>query len=68
MWSKIISGVSQGSALGPILFLVFINDLPDEIKSPLLTFADDTKLFRKIGSLYHNTTLQEDISKLENWC
>ena len=68
MWSKIISGVPQGSVLGPILFLIFINDLPDEIKTPLLMFADDTKLFRKIESLYDNTTLQEDISKLENWC
>ena len=43
-----MSGVPQGSVLGPILFLININDLYDDITSKVLKFADDTKVFRKI--------------------
>ena len=44
------SGVPHGSVLGPILFLIYINDLDDDITSKVLKFADDTKVFRKIKS------------------
>ena len=44
----ILSGVPQGSVLGPILFLVYVNDLPDSVLSNLYMFADDTKLYRAI--------------------
>ena len=46
--SSVISGVRQGSVLGPLLFLIYVNDLLRVISSPSLLFADDTKLFRPI--------------------
>ena len=47
-WKQVDSGVPQGSVLGPILFVIYINDLEDEIDSNTLKFADDTKVFRKV--------------------
>ena len=47
-WIDVISGVPQGSVLGPLLFLIFVNDLSDWVKSSILMFADDTKIWTKI--------------------
>ena len=62
-----ISGIPQGSVLGPLLFVVYINDLLDNISSAGLMFADDTKIFRLISSREDALELQSDIAKLEDW-
>ena len=46
-WKSVLSGVAHGSVLGPILFLVYINDLEERVTGKTLKFADDTKLFKK---------------------
>ena len=47
-WSDVLSGVPQGSVLGPLLFLIFINSIEDDVNSTVLKFADDLKVFRII--------------------
>ena len=66
-WKSVLSGVPQGSVLGPILFLIYINDLDEDITSKVLTFADDTKVFRKIKSDTDRQQLQDDLNKLTEW-
>ena len=65
----VISGVPQGSILGPILFLVFINDLPTIFSScKLLLFADDAKCLMPISSKQDCIQLQSDLDRLSEWC
>ena len=66
-WRPVISGVPQGSVLGPILFLIYINDLENEIGSNILKFADDTKMFRRVESQEDRHKLQVDLNKLVKW-
>ena len=66
-WKSVLSGVPQGSVLGPILFLIYINDLEDDISSKVLKFADDTKVFRKVTNDTDKQSLQDDLDKLVKW-
>ncbi len=66
-WEDMSSGVPQGSVLGPILFVIYINDLPDAVDSQIKMFADDTKIYRRIDSNTDYEMLQHDIENLQTW-
>ena len=67
-WRKINSGVPQGLVLGPLLFLIYINDLPDGITSICKIFADDTSLFLKVQDVNRSANeLSCDLEKVRNW-
>ena len=65
--AKVKSGVPQGSVLGPSLFLLYINDMPENITSTIRLFADDTICYLAIASPTDASTLQEDLNKLATW-
>jgi len=64
----VLSGVPQGSMIGLLLFLLYVNDIPDWILSSMQMFADDTKLWRVIRSKMDIDLLQEDLNSLARWC
>jgi hypothetical protein len=63
----VLSGVPQGSVLGPCLFLSYINDLPDSVKSKVRLFADDTIVYLTVKSTKDAQNLQNDLHSLETW-
>ena len=66
-WTDVISGIPQGSVLGPILFVVYINDLPDAVTSDIRLFADYTKVYRTITTTEDCRQLQSDLDNLQKW-
>ena len=60
-WANITSGIPEGSVLEPILFVLYINALPENIVSNVYMFADDTKVFKMITSPHDQHTLQNDL-------
>jgi len=66
-WTQVISGVPQGSVIGPLLFLIYVNDLPDWIILEMRMFADDTKVWKKITGIKDCIDLQEDLTNLQSW-
>jgi len=66
-WIDVTSGVPQGSILGPLLFLLFVNDLPGWIISSTKIFADDIKLWHKISCEADKQYLQNDLKIMASW-
>ena len=63
----VTSGVTQGTVLGPILFLLYINDIENNLTSKIRLFVDDSALYRKIDTLADSHSLQQDIRRLQDW-
>ena len=64
-WKDVLSGIPQGSVLGPLLFVCFVNDLPNIVTLKVLLFADDTKIFTEVPANWQ--TLQRDLDRLQIW-
>ena len=66
-WGNVISGVLQGSVLGPLLFLIYINDIDNDLFSKICKFADDTKIGRAVATEDDVQLLRDDLKTLAKW-
>ena len=66
-WTDVTSGVPQGSGFGPILFVIYINDLPENVNSSVKMFAKNTKLYQHIITEGDRDELQNNLNALQNW-
>ena len=67
-WGRVEAGVPQGSVLGPLLFLIFINDIVNVVRSPIRLFADDTTLFITVNEpAAAAASLNSDLQEIETW-
>ena len=65
--TEIMSGVPQGSVLGPVLFLLFVNEIPGLVQSKVKMFADDMKIYRPVSSCEDVKIMQQDLDILGKW-
>ena len=66
-WAEVTSGIHQGSVLGPILFVIYINDLSDLVVSDIIMYADDTKMSKEIRSKEDLELVQAGLFRLQDW-
>ena len=66
-WGNVISGVPQGSVLGPLLFFIYINDIDTDLYSKICKFADDTKIGRAVATEDEIQLLRDDLKNLAQW-
>ena len=64
---SVVSGVPQGTVLAPLLFLLYINDISNNINSTIRLYADDVLIYRVIESETDCQSLQDDLNELEHW-